>query len=153
MSFFVPNEMLTPTDLRHREWLPDLVLGATYGVHLVLDLTGCDPQATNSHEAVSGWNVQLCAAIGMSRYGPPFVATFGLASPKTAGVSLLQPIETSNLAYHEVPGPDGTSGACIDVFSCKLFDPQVAVAVSVAVFGGDVAAMTMLVRGIAPGWR
>jgi len=94
----------------------------------------------------------------MSRYGDPFVKTFGFGNPKTPGVTLLQPIETSNLAFHEIRKLDGTAGACIDVFSCKLFDPQIAVGVSIAAFGGRVAAMSLLVRGEAsplrptPGW-
>jgi S-adenosylmethionine decarboxylase len=114
----------------------------TFGMHLLLDIRDCT-EPINA-DSLIGWVVQLCAVIGMRRFGDPFVAYFGEATPKTAGWSLLQPIETSSIGAHEMPM---TRGLSVDVYSCRLFDPNEAVAVCLRWFGGRVAYRTLLMRG------
>ena len=73
----------------------------------------------------------LIAAIGTRAYGALMIDRFG--DDELEGWSAMQFIETSSITIHadEVFGR-----CCIDVFSCRPFDPDAAAAIAVAHFGG-----------------
>ncbi|MBA2713144.1 MAG: S-adenosylmethionine decarboxylase [Rubrobacteraceae bacterium] len=62
----------------------------------------------------------------MVAYGEPVLAHFATHLPEAAGYSLVQLIETSAVTGHFC---DASGDAYLDVFSCKDFDPAVAVGV------------------------
>ena len=97
-----------------------------WGKHLVLDCSSCDPGAVRDANAIRAFCEDLVATIGMVAYGEPVLAHFATHLPEAAGYSLVQLIETSAVTGHFC---DASGDAYLDVFSCKDFDAEVAVAV------------------------
>jgi hypothetical protein len=70
-------------------------------------------------------------AIGMRAHGPLMIERFG--EDELEGWSALQFIETSSITIHA----DEVWARCfVDIFSCRPFEPEAAVAIAVAHFGG-----------------
>jgi S-adenosylmethionine/arginine decarboxylase-like enzyme len=90
-----------------------------WGLHATFDLAGCSLDTIKNREAVGKFPALLCAEIGMKPYGPPLVELFGLQDPDTAGLTVVQLIETSSITGHFSP-LRGT--AYLDVFSCRFFN-------------------------------
>ncbi|MGQ0456328.1 MAG: S-adenosylmethionine decarboxylase family protein [Hyphomicrobium sp.] len=97
-----------------------------WGKHLIMDIGGGDIEAVRSADAIRRFVEALAPAIGMKAHGPPLIEHFATHLPEAAGYSLVQLIETSAITGHFC---DVNGDAYIDVFSCKDFDPAVAVAV------------------------
>lgn len=98
---------------------------AVFGKHLVVDAAGCNAGIKDG-AAIGRFARHLVQAIDMRAFGDPIVEHFGHDDPKTSGYSLVQLIETSNITAHFC---DESGEAYFDVFSCKDFDPEVALAV------------------------
>uniref|UniRef100_A0A6C0F3V7 S-adenosylmethionine decarboxylase n=1 Tax=viral metagenome TaxID=1070528 RepID=A0A6C0F3V7_9ZZZZ len=92
----------------------------TWGKHLILDAAGCSPKMIGNPVVVSSFARSLVKRIDMVPYGDPQVVMFGTGNKK--GYTLIQLIETSNIAAHFV---EENNSMYLDVFSCKDFDPQV----------------------------
>ncbi len=97
-----------------------------WGRHLILDCSACDREAIRSAEAIRVFCEDLVESIGVVAYGEPVLQHFATHLPDAAGYSLVQLIETSAITGHFC---DLTGDAYVDVFSCKDFDPAVAVRV------------------------
>lgn len=97
-----------------------------FGFHLMIDATACDIAAVTSRETIERFATTLVKAIDMVAYGAPQIEHFAAHNPKAGGYTLLQLIETSNIAGHFV---DATGNAFIDIFSCKEFAPEIALRV------------------------
>lgn len=95
-----------------------------WGYHLMLDISGCN-DAIKSRDSIYNFNKDLVKRIDMTAHGEPVIEYLLPGDPKQ-GYSLMQLITTSNICAHFIE-PD--SSAYIDIFSCKLFDIQVAQAV------------------------
>lgn len=95
-----------------------------WGQHLVLDLNGCPRELLADKDNILSWNAELVEAISMVAYGDPIVEHFATHSHDAAGYTLLQMIETSNIAAHFA---ENIGQVYIDVFSCKEFDAQDAI--------------------------
>lgn len=93
-----------------------------WGLHTIVDLSDCDPQLIRSKEIIHQYILELCDLIDMKRFGDPTITHFG-EDKRVAGYSMFQLIETSNIAGHFA---NDTNTAYIDIFSCKLYDPQIA---------------------------
>jgi len=91
-----------------------------FGEHLVIDIENCQKDTYTNPEYLSKWVKSLVDEIEMVAYGEPNIVHFGKHDPSLAGWTVVQLIETSNIVAH-FNDFDGT--ACIDVFSCKPFDP------------------------------
>jgi len=92
----------------------------TWGKHLILDAAGCSPKMIGNPVVVSSFARSLVKRIDMVPYGDPQVVMCGSGNKK--GCTLIQLIETSNIAAHFV---EENNSMYLDVFSCKDFDPQV----------------------------
>src|SRR5919112_862689 len=97
-----------------------------WGRHLVLDCSSCDRQAVRDPEAIRAFCADLIPSIGMVAYGEPVLEHFATHLLEAAGYSLVQLIETSAVTGHFC---DASGDAYLDVFSCKDFDPEVAIGV------------------------
>lgn len=115
-----------------------------FGWHLVLDLVDCDPDVIRSKERLCRFVTRLCEVIDMRPYGEPWAERFGLASPATAGFTVVQLIETSALTGHFV---EDDNRAFLDLFSCKWFDPDKAIAFILDFFGATIAEQRLMQRG------
>jgi S-adenosylmethionine decarboxylase len=101
-----------------------------WGYHLIVDAGGCDIKKIKSKKNVEAFAVELVKAIDMVAYGKPQVVNFG--SGNKEGFTLVQLIETSNITGHFC---NENGAAYIDVFSCKPFEQDVAVATIQKFFG------------------
>lgn len=95
-----------------------------WGYHLMVDCSGCNKNIA-SKSKIFEFNKELIQKIRMKAYGNP-VIEYLLPNHKNQGYSLLQLIHTSNISAHFM---DLSNTAYFDVFSCKKFDPKVAVQV------------------------
>ncbi len=116
-----------------------------WGQHLVLDLNGCPNDLLSCKENILKWTKDLVKAIDMVAYGEPSLEHFATHSHEAAGYTMLQLIETSNIAAHFA---ENIGQVYIDVFSCKAFDNQVAMDVCRQYFQPTEVKHTALVRGV-----
>jgi len=93
-----------------------------WGYHLMLDCAACDHDKITDGANITAFTKELVKRIDMVAYGEPVVAHFATHDPQKAGYSMMQLIETSNLAAHFV---DRDNTMYLDVFSCKPYDLQV----------------------------
>lgn len=94
-----------------------------WGHHLMLDCRAGDLKLVRDGENIKQFAEDLVNKIEMTAYGDPIVEHFATHNPEAAGYSLLQLIETSNIAGHFV---DINGDFYLDIFSCKEFDIEVA---------------------------
>ena len=69
---------------------------------------------------IGNFTRDLVRRIDMVAYGDPQIVMFGTGNKK--GYTLIQLIETSNIAAHFV---EENNSMYLDVFSCKDFDPAI----------------------------
>ena len=91
-----------------------------WGILSCIDLYNCDPKSIRDAEKIKQFVVELCDRIDMKRYGETRVVHFG-EDEKVAGYSMTQLIETSLISAHFA---NLTNTTYLDVFSCKLYNPQ-----------------------------
>jgi S-adenosylmethionine/arginine decarboxylase-like enzyme len=94
-----------------------------WGHHLIVDAAGCDAAAIRSKPTIKAFIKELVPSINMVAYDEPRIVRFGSGNKK--GYTLVQLIETSDITTHFV---EETDDAYFDVFSCKSFNPSIAIA-------------------------
>ena len=97
-----------------------------WGRHLVLDCSAGDREAVRDGSVIREFCEDLVSSIGMVAYGEPVLEHFATHLHEAAGYSLVQLIETSAVTGHFC---DLSGDIYLDVFSCKDFDPEVAIEV------------------------
>ena len=117
---------------------------APWGQHLVLDFNGCSNELLSDKKNILNWSKELVEAIEMVAYGEPIIEHFATHSHEAAGYTLLQMIETSNVAAHFA---ENIGQVYIDVFSCKAFDVEVALGICKKYFNPIQANMHNMERG------
>ncbi|HDM10773.1 MAG: S-adenosylmethionine decarboxylase [Deltaproteobacteria bacterium] len=105
---------------------------APWGLLTSLDIYDCNPQVIRDADEIRRYVVELCELIGMRRFGPCQVVHFG-EDERVAGYSMIQLIETSLISGHFA---NLTNAAYIDIFSCKLYDPEQVAEFTKAFFQG-----------------
>jgi S-adenosylmethionine/arginine decarboxylase-like enzyme len=93
-----------------------------WGHHLIIDASDCDKVAIRSKPTIKAFIKELVPSIDMVAYGEPRIVKFGIGDKK--GYTLVQLIETSDITAHFV---EETDDAYFDVFSCKSFNPSIAI--------------------------
>ena len=102
-----------------------------WGMLAAIDLHGCEFGPLADPDNIRAFVPAVIDAIGMRAHGPLLLERFG--DGDLEGWSAIQFIETSSITVHA----DEVAGRCfIDVFSCRLFDAELAAAVAVEHFGG-----------------
>ena len=94
-----------------------------WGYHLILDCKSGLLDAVRSEDNIRAFAKELVEAIEMKAWGEPMVEHFATHNPDAAGYSLLQLIETSNIAGHFV---DKNGDFYLDIFSCKPYSIEAA---------------------------
>jgi S-adenosylmethionine/arginine decarboxylase-like enzyme len=94
-----------------------------WGLSTSVDLYGCNPETIRDASAIKRYVNELCELIEMKRFGETQIVNFG-EDEKVAGFSLTQLIETSLVSGHFA---NHSNNAYIDIFSCKYYEPSVAV--------------------------
>jgi S-adenosylmethionine decarboxylase len=102
-----------------------------WGMLAAIDLHGCERERLEDPDTIRRFVPAVIDAIGMQAHGPLHLERFG--DGELEGWSAMQFIETSSITVHA----DEFGERCfVDVFSCKPFDADIAVAVAVMHFGG-----------------
>ncbi|PVX25940.1 MAG: S-adenosylmethionine decarboxylase [Candidatus Bathyarchaeum sp.] len=101
-----------------------------WGLSTSIDLHDCDPELMKDSKALEEYATTLCKLLDVKAWGPCRLYNFG-TDPEVAGYSLVQLIETSLLSGHFA---NKTNRIFLDVFSCKYYDPLVAVEYSKTFF-------------------
>lgn len=104
-----------------------------WGLASSFDIYDCDPATIRDAEAIRRFVVELCELIEMRRFGDTLVVHFG-EDERVAGYSMVQLIETSLISAHFA---NLTQTVYLDVFSCKMYDPQVVEEFARRYFGGS----------------
>lgn len=115
-----------------------------WGQHLIADLAGCPRDRLVDANNIRAWVKELVDAIDMKAYGEPQLEHFATHSFDAAGYTLLQLIETSNICAHFA---ENLGQVYIDVFSCKRFDNDVALAVCRKYFAPQSVEVNVIERG------
>lgn len=118
----------------------------TFSLLKVIDMTEIQPwgfelridgqanaAAIRDPEHIANFSRELVKRIDMVAYGEPQVVHFG--EDEKAGYTLIQLIETSNICAHFC---EETDTFYLNVFSCKLFEPQTVFNVLVEYFNAVV---------------
>lgn len=114
-----------------------------WGYHLIINAGMCDKEKVKDQAYLKLWVEDLVKEINMVAFGKPQILHFGHGEPHLAGNTVLQFIETSNILTHFC---DEHGDAYVDIFSCKEFDPKLALDHFVDWFDPDMAEVTFFVR-------
>jgi hypothetical protein len=118
--------------------------GEPFGWELTIDLVGCDLATIKSWWKVWRFPRKLCKVIDMKPYRWAHAPRFALHNPNAAGRSFFQFITTSSITGHLV---ESKRTAYVNLFSCKPFDADQAIACITSYFGGTVANVKVHRRG------
>ena len=121
----------------------DIDLAGAYGLHVVVDLHDCDLDTISSAAAIRQFADELLQLIQMDPYGEPFIERFALDNPTAAGYTLIQAITTSSITAHF---SELMRRVYLDVFSCRLFQPEAVARFAGSFFGAAEYRTTVLIR-------
>ena len=109
-----------------------------YGKEVIIDLKDCNP-AKFTRTLIEDYFIELCDRIDMERRDlfwwdyAGYPEAYAAAPDHLKGTSAVQFIRTSNITIHTL---DVLKTCHLNIFSCKDFDPQVAIDFSVEFFEG-----------------
>ena len=103
-----------------------------FGTHLMVDGYGCLRPAISSLDLVYRFLDEAPELIGMTKIMPPYVFKYVGKVPEDWGVSGFVLIAESHISIHTFPDKGFLS---LDIFSCKDFEVEAAVALAVQQFG------------------
>lgn len=119
-----------------------------YGKELIIDIHNCDPSAF-TRKSIRKYFKQLCEQIDMKAEKLFWWDDYGLEpelqqkEPHTKGTSAVQFILTSNITIHTL---DILENVYINIFSCKDFDPEIAMKFSEEWFKGKIVNSQVIER-------
>jgi S-adenosylmethionine/arginine decarboxylase-like enzyme len=99
-----------------------------WGYHLIVDASGCN-KAVDDPDEVANYLKEMVKALKMKAVGDPIICQF--TNPRGRGTSGVQIITESSITFHS---DDEKWQAYIDVFSCKTFEPKVALDLTMKCF-------------------
>ena len=114
-------------------------------MHLVIDGYGADQARLEDAAAIYQFLDEYPDAIGMTKITPPHVYVYAGQVPEDVGVSGFVIIAESHISIHTFPKRQYVN---IDVFSCKEFDTQRAMAQLKERFGLQTVRSWTLDRGL-----
>ena len=118
------------------------IIPMVWGIASSVDIYNCTPRLIRSETAIRRFVIELCELIQMKRFGQTQVVHFG-EEERVAGYSMVQLIETSLISAHFA---NATNTTYLDVFSCKVYDPEAVRAFSQDYFGGSQSILNVTMR-------
>jgi S-adenosylmethionine/arginine decarboxylase-like enzyme len=113
-----------------------------WGIASAIDIYSCDPDKIRDDKTIRRFVAELCDLIEMKRFGETQVVHFG-EDERVAGYSMVQLIETSLISAHFA---NLTNTTYLDVFSCKLYDPETVRNFAQNFFGGSHSILNVTLR-------
>ena len=114
-------------------------------MHLVVDGYGADPLKLKDEDLIYRFLDEYPITIGMTKIVPPQVYTYHGKTPEDWGVSGFVLIAESHISVHTFPDKGYVN---IDIFSCKSFDDQRALAEAKQLFELTEVKTWLLDRGL-----
>ena len=114
-------------------------------MHLIVDGFGGDPQTLRDADLLYGFLDTCPDEIHMTKIAPPHVYTYRGKRPQDWGLSGFVLIAESHISVHTFPDRGHVN---VDVFSCKAFDVEGALAVVKDTFGVSRTKVWTLDRGL-----
>lgn len=103
----------------------------TFGPHITLDLKGCPKEILSNYQLHFEWLKKLPELIQMTPITQPYVFPYSGLVPEDKGITGIVIIAESHLSIHSF---EEKGWSFIDIFSCKDFDVQKAVDITVELF-------------------
>src|SRR5262245_17440871 len=128
----------------HGASAPQAVAAVGFGPHLVFDGFGGPRERLENLTSLHGLLDGLPDRIRMTKIMPPYVFRHGLPDDPAGGLSGFVLIAESHISLHTFPGRGYVNA---DVFSCKTFDVQDALAAFRDAFGPARVEWKLLDRG------
>ena len=114
-------------------------------MHLIFDGFGANYEILQSEDAIYRILDDYPSRIGMTKVAPPQVYRYVGSKPEDWGVSGFVVIAESHISIHTFPE---RSYANIDIFSCKDFDPELAITEIREIFNFTQIKTHLLMRGL-----
>ena len=114
-------------------------------MHLIIDGNGSDPSILKDEKFIRNLLDTYPGKIGMTKISPPYITHYMQGKPDDWGVSGFVFIAESHISIHTFPKRQYVN---IDVFSCKEFDTQRAMAQLKERFGLKTVRSWTLDRGL-----
>ncbi|SMC24946.1 S-adenosylmethionine decarboxylase [Desulfacinum hydrothermale DSM 13146] len=115
-----------------------------FGVHLMLDGYGCDPHCLQDINRIYEFLDTYPTEMDMTKIMPPYVFRYEGAVPEDWGISGFVLIAESHISIHTFPEKAYLS---LDIFSCKPFDTDKAIATVKERFAIQKSEINVLDRG------
>ncbi|MGQ9689021.1 MAG: adenosylmethionine decarboxylase [Desulfobaccales bacterium] len=116
-----------------------------YGMHLTLDGYECNSTHLANLDLIYEFLDRCPELIKMTKIMPPYVFKYHAQVPEDWGISGFVLIAESHISIHTYPEKAYLS---VDIFSCKDFDHQKAVAYVCEIFGIGRHELNLLNRGL-----
>lgn len=117
------------------------------GSHLTLDCTGCNPEILTDEKRIAIFMDELVGFLGMRKLIEPVSVTCGESDNgwDNGGVSAFVIIAESHISIHTFPQ---AALLTADVYSCKPFDTEAAIAKFKAYFGATHITTNLISRKV-----
>lgn len=115
-----------------------------FGVHLMLDGYGCDPESLKDINYLYNFLDTYPDQMEMTKIMPPYVFRYQGNVPEDWGISGFVLIAESHISIHTFPDKQYLS---VDMFSCKPFDTGKAAETLKELFGIQKTELRVLDRG------
>jgi len=99
--------------------------------HLIIDAVDCDNTKLTDKKLLETFILELAKLIDMKILAGPYIIE---GQPYNPGITAFTIIDFSHISIHTFTQ---TNEFCLDIFSCKQFDEQVAVDFVKKTFGSD----------------
>jgi S-adenosylmethionine decarboxylase len=116
----------------------------TFGPHITLDLKGCPKETLSNYELHFEWLKKLPELIQMTPITQPYVFPYSGLVPEDKGITGIVIIAESHLSIHSF---EDKGYSFIDIFSCKDFDIQKAIDVTIEFFKPESYELNVVKRG------
>lgn len=93
-----------------------------WGLETLIDLKECSPEKIRDKVIIQRYIDEVIELIDMKKFGTASIIHFG-SKKEVMGYTFMQLIETSLISGHCI---EHSNSACINIFSCKIYDPMVA---------------------------
>ena len=117
-----------------------------FGPHLIIDGSGCNTQKLADRIIIEQVLNDYPAAIGMTKIGGPYIFDYQAPDPAYSGISGFVIIAESHIAIHTFPELDYFT---LDIFSCRNFDPELAIDYIKQAFEVEQMDRMLLQRGLS----
>lgn len=116
-----------------------------FGTHLMMDGYGCDRQRLEDLSLIYNFLSEYPAEMKMTKIMPPYVFRYDAKNHQDWGISGFVLIAESHISIHTFPEKNYLS---LDIFSCKDFDSDHAIAYVSTLFAVQKREVKLLDRGL-----